>query len=91
MTKKQLITVLDIKDTLNSVLLPLSLDIDEVYYIYHHTMSQAYIEAVREVIHRYKETKLHFICLVDDYREINEILHRHKDIIVDIGGEKYLS
>ena len=91
METRQLITVLDFKDTLNSVLLPLSLNVDEVYYIYHHDMSREFIDDVRDVVLRYKNIKVHFLCVQDDRKEIIEILHRHKDIIVDIGGEKYLS
>lgn len=91
MASSKLITVLDIKDLLNDIIMPLSMDIDEIYYIYHHDIDNSIIENIKEVLNKHKKIKTHFYSLKDDDKEINKILDKHKDIIVDIGGGKYLS
>ena len=90
-SSKKLVSVLDLKDALNNVLAPLSLDIDEVFFLYHHEIEEEILESIRSVILKYRDIGVHFYSLNNDNEEISVILETYPDIIVDIGGEKYLS
>lgn len=85
----KLLTVYDDKEPLNNVISELSLDVDEVFYVYHHEVSRATFNNITKVIKRHKNLKLHFIQLEDDLKQLNELLD--DNTIVDVGGAKYLS
>ena len=91
MEYSKLLTVLEIRDLLNNIIIPLTLNVDEVFYIYHHDFNQEIIKNIDSIIKKYKKIKTHFICLKNDDEEIDEILNNNEDIVIDIGGEKYLS
>ena len=85
----KLLTVYDDKEPLNNVISELSLDVDEVFYVYHHEVSRASFNNITKVINNHKDLKLHFIQLEDDLKQLNELLD--DNTIVDVGGAKYLS
>ena len=85
----KLLTVYDDKEPLNNVISELSLDVDEVFYVYHHEVSRAAFNNITKVIKSHKNLKLHFIQLEDDLKQLNELLD--DNTIVDVGGAKYLS
>ena len=87
----KLLTVYDDYEPLNNVVSALTLDIDEVFYLYHHEAHRTAFSNIRRVINRYKNIALHFIRPEDDVKEITRILLKNDDIIVDVGGSKYLS
>ena len=91
MASSKLLTVLELRDLLNNIILPLTLDVDEVFFIYHHTIKKEIIDNIRKIILRHKNIKLNFKSIIYDDEEIDDILNKNPDIIVDIGGEKYLS
>ena len=91
MASSKLLTVLELRDLLNNIILPLTLDVDEVFFIYHHTIKKEIIDNIRKIILRHKIIKLNFKSIIYDDEEIDDILNKNPDIIVDIGGEKYLS
>ncbi|MBQ6559909.1 MAG: DUF1887 family protein [Erysipelotrichaceae bacterium] len=87
----KLLTVYDDSEPLNNVVNTLTLDVDEVFYFYHHEEHRTAFTNIRKVIRNYKNVALHFIRPVDDVAEINKILQDNQEIIVDVGGSKYLS
>lgn len=87
----KLITVYDDNDPLNNVLSALTLDVDEVFYVYHHEVSKISFINIEKVINKHKNIKTNFKKLIYDTEEIQELLDTYPDIIVDVGGAKYLS
>ena len=85
----KLLTVYDDKEPLNNVISELSLDVDEVFYVYHHEVSRTSFNNITKVIRNHKDLKLHFIQLEDDLNQLNELID--DNTIVDVGGAKYLS
>ena len=87
----KLLTVYDDREPLNNVVNALTMDVDEVFYLYHHEERRTAFTNIRKVIRSYKNIALHFIRPVDDEAEISKILQDNRDVIVDVGGSKYLS
>ena len=87
----KLITVYDNNDPLNNVLSALTLDVDEVYFVYHHEVPHLSFINIEKVIKKHKNIKCSFIKLIFDNKEIQELLDLYPDMIVDVGGAKYLS
>ena len=87
----KLVTVLDNNDPLNNVISELSLDVTDIFYIYHHHIDKAVLNNIDKVIKKYKKVKTHFLQLKDDGKEILKILKSDKKVIADVGGAKYLS
>ncbi|MBR4461480.1 MAG: DUF1887 family protein [Erysipelotrichaceae bacterium] len=87
----KLLTVYDDTEPLNNVVNALSMDVNEVFYLYHHEEHRTAFTNIRKVIRGYKNIALHFIRPVDDAKEIDQILKDNDDVIVDVGGSKYLS
>ena len=85
----KLLTVYDDKEPLNNVISALSIDVDEVFYVYHHSYSESVFNNIKRVINKYKNINLSFIEIKDDEKEIKELID--KDTIIDVGGAKYLS
>ena len=85
----KLLTVYDDKEPLNNVISELSLDVDEVFYVYHHEVSRATFSNIAKVINNHKKVELHFVELQDDQKQLEELID--EDTIVDVGGAKYLS
>ena len=91
MSIQKLVTVLDTGDILNNVLASLSLDIDEVFFVYRHQEDYKHTIAIKKIIRKYKKIKIHIKKIRNADKEIEKILNDNEGIIVDIGGEKYLS
>ena len=87
----KLLTVYDDKEPLNNVVSELTLDVDEVFYVYHHNVSINNFINIDKVIKKYKDITTNYIQLHDDEREIKKILNDNPGIIIDVGGAKYLS
>lgn len=87
----KLLTVFDDGNPINNVISTLTLDIDEVFYLYHHEAKKISFTNIEKVIKKYKDIEINFLQLTDDRKEIKEIINKHKDVIVDVGGSKYLS
>ena len=87
----KLITVYDDNDSLNNVLSGLTLGVDEIFFVYHHEVPKTLFYNIEKVIERHKDIKTHFIKLFYDREEIQELLDKYQDLIVDVGGAKYLS
>ena len=87
----KLLTVYDDKEPLNNVVSELTLDVDEVFYVYHHKVSINNFINIDKVIKKYKDITTHYIQLQDDEAEISKIMNENPGIIIDVGGAKYLS
>ena len=87
----KILTVYDDVDPLNNIISALTLHADEIFYVYHHDIPDRYFENIRKVIGKYTSAPVHFIQLNDDEKELNEILEHSEDLIIDVGGAKYLS
>ena len=85
----RLLTVYDDKEPLNNVISELSLDVDEVFYVYHHEVPRASFNNIAKVIKAHKDIDLYFVQLKDDLKQLNELIN--ENTIVDVGGAKYLS
>ena len=88
---KKLLTVYDDVDPLNNVISPLTIEADEIFYVYHHDIPDSSFENIAKVLLRYRDIRINFIKLIDDSRQLNEIFSQNKGIVVDVGGARYLS
>ena len=70
--KNKLLTVFDDEEYLTNVISALTLDVDEVYYVYHHDIPNENFANVDKVLNRYHEVKTHFFKLEDDVIEIGK-------------------
>ena len=87
----KLITVYDDKEPLNNVITALTIDIDEVFFAYHHEIERTSFINIEKVIKKYKDIEITFLKLIDDQDQIRAILDRNPNLIVDVGAAKYLS
>ncbi len=88
----KLLTVYDDVDPLNNVVSALTMKVDEIFFVYHHDIPKKAVASIREVIGKYDpETKINFIKLIDDEYQLKQILEENRDLLIDIGGAKYLS
>ena len=84
---KRLIKTFEEETRLNNVLVPLTLDVDEVIFVFHHEVSQRRINNCSKVISRHKNIKLLFKRVgIDD---IDELIT--DDCLIDISAARYLS
>lgn len=91
MAYSKLISVFNNEDTsVDNVINILSLDIDEVFLVYHYDLDQKNENAIRNVVSRYSKTKVHFVEIHKD-EEIGKIIDDNPDIICDISGGRYLT
>ena len=88
---KKLITVYDDIDPLNNVVSTLTLQVEEVFYVYHHDVAAKNFENIQKVLNRYRNIKTNFIQLNNDKEEIAKIFSENEGILVDVSGAKYLS
>ncbi len=84
---KKLIKSFDDHNNFNNVIVPLSLDIDEVIFIFHHEVSQNKIDNCRKVIEKYKQIKLSFLKV--NKEDAKTIIN--DDVLVDVSANKYIS
>ena len=87
----KILTVYDNDEPLNNVVSALTLQVDEVFYVYHHDVNLNHFVNIDKVLTRYKDIKTHFIQLSNDVPQLQQILDENKDLIIDVGGAKYLS
>ena len=87
----KLLTVYDDKELLNNVISALTLEVEEVIYVYHHDVNKKTFRNINKVLNDKKEIKTSFILLQNDAEELTKIIEDNPDIIVDVGGSKYLS
>ena len=87
----KLLTVFDNHEPLNNVVSALTLKVEEVYLLYHHEKAKLYFKNITTVLKKYGIKKIHFVHLIFDDKQINNILNRNRDIVVDVGGAKYIS
>lgn len=86
----KLIRVFDNYYNFLNVIVPLSMDFDELIYIYHHKITNEQITNCSEVIHKYKKNiKIQYKYIKDDEKEITSLLD--KETIIDISTARYLS
>ncbi|MBQ6334668.1 MAG: DUF1887 family protein [Erysipelotrichaceae bacterium] len=88
---KKILTVYDDNDPLNNVISALTLKADEIFFVYHHEVNKKNFENIDKVLKKYLEIKTTYIMLEDDKKQLSEIFQQNKDLIVDVGGAKYLS
>ena len=87
----RLVTVYDDKEPLNNVISALTLDVNEVVYLYHHEVSRNRFKNIRLVLKKYKNIRTRFLQLKNDEEEIRELISDTETAITDVGGAKYLS
>lgn len=87
----KLISVYDNKESLNNVMSALTLDVDEVFFVYHHKVDKKDLKNIEKVLKRNKNIKVHFKQLKNDVKEIRQLMDDNPDIIVEVSAVKYLS
>ncbi len=88
----KLLTVYDDQEPLNNVVSALTLNAEEIFFVYHHEVSRNTFANIEKVIHKYlTDTQIHFIQLNDDEKQLNEILDQNPDSVIDVGAARYLS
>ena len=91
MAFSKLIAVFDKDDLFNNAVAALSMDAEEVFFIHHHEVEEKHTDHLTRVIHSHKDITLHYIEIKDDDKDIDAILDANPGIVIDVGGEKYLS
>lgn len=87
---KRLIRVFDNNYNFVNVVVPLSMDFDEVIYIYHHDIDNSLFHSCSEILHKYKENiKIEYRYIKSEESEVSDLII--KDSVVDISAAKYLS
>lgn len=86
-----IIKVFDEKEYLNNVITPLSLNVKNIIYIYHHKQSKNRLNNNKLVLERYGDFNIHYKQLENDEKEIERYLKEYDDVIVDVSSTKYLS
>lgn len=86
----KLIKVFEEDNNYNNALTALSLDVDEVTFIYHHEIDSKLANACKDTIKKYnKKIKINFIYIKNEKEEIDKYLDN--ETIVDISASKYLT
>ncbi len=87
----KLLTVFDDNEPIDNVLPALTLDVDEVFYLFHHFHGKT-LYYITKILKKYKpDLKVRFVRVFSDNRDIDRIINHHDDLIIDVGGSKYLS
>lgn len=84
---KRLLKTFEEENNLTNALVPLTLDVDEVFFVYHHDVSSRKIQNCARVINKYKHVKVLYKKVNED--EIKDLIV--EDTIVDVSASKYLS
>ena len=87
----RLFTVYDDKEALNNVIDVLTMDVEEVFYVYHHDVSRHKFNDIRKVLKKHGKDQVHFLNLKNDLKQIQALSAKYPDLIIDVGGGKYLS
>lgn len=83
----KLIKTFDETNNFNNVIIPLSLEVKEIVYIYHHSIDENNKNIVLKIINKYKDIKVSFIKV--DEESIKEIVDENS--VVDVSVSKYIS
>ena len=86
----KLIKAFDENDCYKNVISPLSLDVEEVCFLYRHKVNKKLINAVDHVIKKHKNIKTSFIKIKDE-NDVDDIMNENKNITVDVSGVRYVS
>ncbi len=84
---KKLIKSFDEHNNFNNVIVPLSIDIDEVIFIFHHDIEQIKFDNCKKVINKYKNIKITFRKV--DKKDTETIVS--DKVLVDVSASKYIS
>ena len=88
----KLLTVYDDHEPLNNVISTLTLNVEEVFFVYHHEVSRNTFINIDKVLHKYLEDlRISFIQLDEDEKQLNGLLYENPDAVIDVGASKYLS
>lgn len=71
----------------NNVIIPLSLDIDELTYVYHESIDFTNKKICKEIINKYKNININFIGVSEE--TLNNLVD--EECIIDVSTSKYLS
>lgn len=82
-----LIKVFDEQHNFNNAIVPLSLDIDRIIFIFHHQIKTNKYSSCKKIINKYKNIPISFIYASKDDLEN----YFKEDIIVDVSAQRYLS
>lgn len=85
--KKRLVKTFEEENNFNNAIVPLTMNVDEVVFIYHHDISKKRSDACKHIITKYKNIDVIF-KQVEDY-EVENLLD--ENTIIDISASKYLS
>lgn len=87
----RLVKVFKETNNLENALIALTLDVDEVYFLYHHSVDERLMNCLSECIRHYKkedELKIKYIK-EEDENDLEKYLN--DDCIVDISASRYLT
>ena len=84
---KRLIKAFDDHDNFSNVIVPLSLDIESVVYVYHHDINENKKENCLKVIKNHKNIEVKFLKIEED--EISNLIKDNE--IIDVSANKYIS
>lgn len=84
---KRLLKTFEEENNLTNVLVPLTLDVDEVFFVYHHNVSSRKLQNCARVINKYKHVKVLYKRVNEE--EIKDLID--ENTVVDISAAKYLS
>lgn len=85
--KNRLVKTFEEENNFNNVIVPLTMNIDEVVFIYHHKISEKMIAACKEVLTNYKKINVSFKQIEE--KDIDNILD--ENTLVDVSAAKYLT
>ena len=86
-TFKRLVKTFEEENNFNNIIVPLTVDVEEVVFVYHHNVDRNKIKNCTAVIKKYKNIKLSYHMV--DENEVNDMID--EDTIIDISAAKYLS
>lgn len=84
---RRLLKTFEENNNLINVLVPLTIDIDEVYFVYHHDVKASDINRCSKIINKYKNIKVYYKRVSEE--EVTSFIN--EDTIIDVSAAKYLS
>ena len=87
----RLLTVYNDANPLNNVIVALSIKAEKVIFISHDDIPKKKSDSIRKVLNKYLEASVSFVRLTNDREQIEMIIKNNKDLVIDVGGGKYLS
>lgn len=83
----KLIKTFDNENNFKNVIVPLSLDIKDITYIYHHDIDKNACDTCKKVINKYKNININFIGVSED--TLANLIDN--DTVVDVSASKYIT